>query len=173
MALRPPERLASAHRLDRFTCTHESLAQWLQRRALKNQAKGASNCFVVCDPSGDGRDVIGYYVLAAGSVAHQQAPGRIRRNMPDPIPVAVLGRLAVRTDWMGRGIGSAMLKDAILRCLRVAGEGPAVRALLCHAIDDDARSFYLHHGFVQSPVARLTLMLGLDDLAARLQRSPE
>lgn len=168
MALLPPERLTSHHRVDGFVCRHESLTHWLQQRALKNQEQGASNCFVVCDSSGDDRVVVGYYALAAGALEHVSATGRLRRNMPDPIPVAVLGRLAVHSDWGGKGLGGGMLRDATLRCLRAAREGPGIRAILCHAIDDDAREFYLHQGFVQSPVAERTMMLGLSDLAGRM-----
>lgn len=112
--------------------------------------------------------VMGYYALAAGAVSHAAATGRLRRNMPDPIPVAVLGRLAVHRDAERLGIGAGLLKDAVLRCLSTAREGPGVRAILCHAIDEDARRFYLHHGFVQSLLEDLTLMLGLTDLARRL-----
>ena len=168
MALRPPERLTASHQLSGFTCRHEPLAKWLQVRALRNQGEGASNCFVVCDASGDGDVVVGYYALAAGSLVHAATPGRLRRNMPDPIPVAVLGRLAVHRDFEGLGIGSGLLRDASLRCLRTAREGIGVRAILCHAIDERAKGFYLHHGFVQSPVDDLTVMLGLTDFARRI-----
>lgn len=167
MALLPPERLTSRHRVDEFACRHESLTRWLQQRALKNQEQGASNCFVVCESSGEDR-VVGYYALVAGALEHASATGRLRRNMPDPIPVAVLGRLAVHSDWTGKGIGRGMLRDATLRCLRAAREGPGIRAILCHAIDDEARAFYLHNGFVQSPVVGRTMMLGLSDLAGRM-----
>lgn len=141
----------------------------MQERALRNQEEGASNCFVVCDASGEGKVVVGYYALAAGSIEHAVATGRVRRNMPDPIPVAVLGRLAVHRGFENRGIGSGLLKDAAMRCLRAAEEGPSVRAILCHAIDESAKAFYLHHGFVQSPVESLTVMLGLSDLARRMR----
>ncbi len=161
MRLRPPERLGPHHRLDGFTCRHEALAKWLQARALRNQGQGACNCFVVCDARGDGNAVVGFYALAAGSLAHASAPGRIRRNMPDPVPVAVLGRLAVHSAYEKHGIGRGMLRDAALRCICTARESVGIRAILCHAIDDEARAFYLHHGFVQSPVDDLTLMLGL------------
>lgn len=83
--------------------------------------------------------------------------------MPDPIPVAVLGRLAVHTDWVGRGIGRGLLKDAVLRVLQTS-EQLAIRALLCHAIDTRAKDFYLRHGFIESPIDPLTLMLGLSRL---------
>lgn len=94
---------------------------------------------------------------------HTQVPGNIRRNMPEPIPVVVLGRLAVHADWAGRGIGAGLLKDAVLRSKRLSEE-VGVRALLCHAISDSAREFYLHHGFIESPIEPMTLMLNLAKL---------
>lgn len=157
MAPSAPGPLTDAHRLDDFQCSSPGLARWLTLRARANQREGASRCFVVCD---DQRNVVGYYALAAGSVSHATAPGRIRRNMPDPVPVAVLGRLAVHTDWTGQGIGRGLLKDAVLRTLRLSAE-MGIRALLCHAIDDEAKAFYLKHGFVESPVDPMTVMLGL------------
>lgn len=114
---------------------------------------------MACD---DARPV-GYYALAAGAVLHAQAPGSIRRNMPDPIPILVLGRLAVHSGWAGKGIGAGLLKDAILRSLRLSEE-LGVRALLCHAISENAKQFYLHHGFVESPIEPMTLMLNLTKL---------
>ena len=104
--------------------------------------------------------VVGYYALAAGSVSVELAKGRLRRNMPDPLPAIVLGRLAVHTDWEGRGVGRGLLKDAVKRSIQAAVL-IGVRALMCHAIDEDAKSFYLKHGFVQSPLDAMTLMLGL------------
>jgi GNAT superfamily N-acetyltransferase len=104
--------------------------------------------------------VVGYYALAAGSLAALAAPARLRRNMPDPLPLMVLGRLAVDSAWTGRGIGSGLLKDAVLRSLRAA-ELIGVRALLCHALDQQAKAFYLKHGFVESPLDPLTVLLAL------------
>jgi len=103
---------------------------------------------------------VGYYALAAGAVSHAPAPGHVRRNMPAPIPVVVLGRLAVHADWAGQGIGAGLLKDAVLRALRLSRD-MGIRALLCHALHEDAQRFYLHHGFVASPVEPLTVMLNL------------
>lgn len=103
---------------------------------------------------------MGYYALAAGAVSREHAPGRIRRNAPDPVPVIVLGRLAVHVDMPRRGIGRGLLKDAVLRTLQ-ASEQVGARALLCHAIDDAAKAFYLKHGFVESPIHTMTLMLPL------------
>jgi GNAT superfamily N-acetyltransferase len=157
LALVAPAVLTTAHRLDAFVCSDTSLTDWLRHRALKNHASGASRCFVVCE----GDSVVGYYALAAGSVEQARTPGNIRRNMPEPIPVMVLGRLAVHSGYAGLGIGAGLLKDAVLRSQRAAIDIGA-RALLCHAIDDAAKAFYLHHGFVASPVDALTVMLKLE-----------
>lgn len=164
MALLEPERLTEQHRIDAFRCVQSSLTRWLQERALKNQAAGASNCFVVCDDELEGRTVVAYYSLSAGSVEHAKLPKAMQRNMPDPIPIALLGRLAVHVDYEGQGIGSGLLKDATRRCLRTAQNALGVSALLCHAIDENAKAFYLRHGFVQSPVEDLTVMLSLRGL---------
>ena len=152
-----PAPLAGGHDTSEFTCRHEALSAWLGKRALTNAVSGASRTYVVCAAE---QRVIGYYALAAGSIAVEAAPGRLRRNMPDPLPVIVLGRLAVHSDWEGRGVGSGLLKDAVLRSIHAAsliGD----RALLCHAIDEEAKAFYLKHGFVESPRDPLTMMLGL------------
>lgn len=159
MSLTAPALLNDTHQLDAFRCTETELENWLKQRARRNQQDGASRCFVVSDDQA----VVGYYALAAGSVLHAQAPGNIRRNMPDPIPVIVLGRLAVHADYAGQGIGAGLLKDAVLRSLRLAQE-MGIRALLCHAISEDAKRFYLHHGFVESPMEPMTVLLNLAKL---------
>lgn len=151
-----PEPLFDRHLIDEFRCTEPVLAAWLKNRARRNQREGASRTFVVCE----GLRVVGYYCLAAGAVAHATAPGNVRRNMPDPVPVMVLGRLAVDTGWAGRGIGQGLLKDAILRTVRVASEA-GVRALPAHALSPAAKAFYLKHGFRESPVEPLTVMLNV------------
>lgn len=153
----PPSPITADHDTSGFACRHESLSQWLRRRALANALNGATRTYVVC---ADGQRVVGYYALAAGSIAIGSAPLRLRRNMPDPLPVIVLGRLAVHEDWSGRGIGSGLLKDALLRALQAADIIGAC-ALLCHAIDDEAKAFYARHGLVESPIQPLTLTLGL------------
>jgi GNAT superfamily N-acetyltransferase len=152
-----PAPLAAEHDTSQFVCRHDSLSAWLSKRALANAASGASRTYVVCAPE---HQVIGYYALSVGSIAAASVTGRLRRNMPDPLPVIVLGRLAVHTDWAGRGVGSGLLKDAVLRAIQ-ASALIGVRALLCHAIDEEAMGFYLKHGFVSSPLDPLTLMLGL------------
>lgn len=164
-AISEPAPLSEAHRLDTFRCARPELEIWLKQRARKNQLEGASRTFVVC--AGD--EVIGYYALAAGAVLHETAPGSIRRNMPEPIPVAVLGRLAVHIDWGGQGIGAGLLKDAVLRTVRLSQE-MGIRALLGHAIDQSAKQFYLHHGFVESPIEPLTVMLNVAKLVKKQVR---
>ena len=155
-----PAPLTQAHRLDAFQCAELTLENWLKQRALRNQIEGSSRTFVVCA----GTDVVGYYALAAGSVLHAQAPGSVRRNMPEPISVAILARLAVHSDWSGRGLGADLLKDAVLRTTRLAGE-MGIRALVCHAINAEAKRFYLHHAFVESPIEPMTVMLNISKLA--------
>ena len=151
-----PVPITAEHDTSQFVCRHDSLSVWLSKRALVNAASGASRTYVVCTMD---RQVIGYYALSAGSIAAAAVTGRLRRNMPDPLPVIVLGRLAVHTDCSGQGIGSGLLKDAVLRAIH-ASTLIGVRALLCHAIDEEAMGFYLKNGFVSSPLDPLTLMLG-------------
>ncbi len=160
----PPGPLSDEHRLDDFQCTSPELTKWLVNRARKNHREGASRCFVVCD---DKQNVVGYYALAAGAVSHELAPGTVKRNMPDPIPVAVLGRLAVHADWAGKGIGQGLLKDAVQRTLQTAQQ-MGIRALLCHAIDESAKAFYMKHGFIETPVDPMTVMLSMVRLNDRL-----
>lgn len=153
-----PEPLSATHILDAFDCGEPVLNDWLKRRALKNEGAGASRTFVVCREN----QVIGYYALATGSVMHKQAPGKVRRNMPDPIPVMVLGRLSVDHKFQSTGIGRGLLRDAILRTLAVAQQA-GIKALLVHAISKEARKFYLRSGFIESPLDPMVLMLTLEN----------
>lgn len=159
--LHAPTPLTDAHQLDGFRCSEPSLEIWLKQRARRNQQDGASRCSVVCA----GVEVVGYYALAAGAVSHVQASGNVRRNMPDPIPVIVLGRLAVHVDWAGQGIGAGLLKDAVLRSLRLSQE-LGIRAMLCHALSENAKQFYVHHGFSESPIDPLMVMLNLTKVSS-------
>lgn len=153
----PPVPLSATHDFTDFDCGVPILNDWLKRRALANQLSGASRTFVVTDDAGQ---VLGYYALAAGAVAHHDATGSIRRNMPDPIPVMVVGRLAVDRRAQGMRLGGALLKDVLQRTLNVA-QHAGVRALLVHALDESARQFYEHYGFQRSPSQPLLLMLRL------------
>lgn len=156
-----PQPLGPAHRCADFSCGEPALDEWLKRRAMANQASGASRTFVVLD--GEQR-VCGYYAIAAGAVSHQLATGGVRRNMPDPVPVMVLGRLAVDHRAQGLRLGGSLLQDAVRRAVRVA-QNTGVRALLVHALHERARSFYEHYGFQPSPADPLLLMLRLSQAA--------
>jgi GNAT superfamily N-acetyltransferase len=157
-----PQSLASAHRLNGFSCGEPSLDDWLKRRALANHLAGASRTFVVTDPD---HCVLGYYALAAGAVSHQEATSAVRRNMPDPVPVMVLGRLAVDARAQGVKLGAALLQDAVVRVQTVAKE-VGIRALLVHALNERAKQFYEHYGFRESPLHPMTLMLSLKSPAS-------
>ena len=165
-ALRPPEPIQSEHDLSAFHSDEPSLDDRLRRRALRNEAGGASRTYVVCQQ--DSKRVVAYYCLAAGAVAQRAAPGRVKRNMPDPIPVMVLGRLAVDQRWQRRRIGPALLRDAILRTVQAA-EVAGIRAILVHAISDEARLFYERHGFRRSAADHMTLMITLADAKRALE----
>ncbi|QDD63568.1 GNAT family N-acetyltransferase [Herbaspirillum seropedicae] len=152
-----PQSLAAIHRLEGFDSGEPSLDDWLKRRALTNHLNGASRTFVVVDAD---QHVIGYYSLAAGAVTHTEATGAVRRNMPDPVPVMVLARLAVDARAQGLKLGAALLQDAVRRVQYVA-EKAGVRALLVHALNERAKQFYEHYGFLASPLHPMTLMLPL------------
>lgn len=156
--LSPPEKLNLSHQIDSFNSDNNELNEWLKRRALKNELEGASRTYVVCA----GQVVIAYYCLANGALAQTTATGRVRRNMPDPIPVIVIGRLAVDRHWQGKGIGRALLRDAILRTLQAA-EIAGIRAILVHAISEEAKQFYEKFGFTASPIDPMTLMVTVND----------
>ncbi len=157
LRLSPPQPLLAAHRLDEFSCGEPLLDEWLKRRALPNQLSGASRTFVVADAD---LRVSGYYAMAAGAVSHQAATSAVRRNMPDPVPVMVLARLAVDHRAQGRQLGGALLQDAVNRAITVS-QHTGVRAILVHALHDRARQFYEHYGFQASSLHPMTLMLRL------------
>ena len=156
--LSAPCPLAASHILNDFVCGETSLDDWLKRRALTNQLSGASRTFVVTDERGR---VYDYYAMAAGAVSHQAATSAVRRNMPDPVPVMVLARLAVDTAAQGVQLGGALLQDAVNRAVMVS-QNAGVRALLVHALHDRAKAFYEHYGFQASPLHPMTLMLRLN-----------
>ena len=149
-----PTALTGSHDVSGFDCGNDALNDWLIKRALKNQSNGASRTFVICQHN----RVAGYYALASGSVERMASPKSIARNMPEPIPVMVLGRLAIDARMQGQRLGSALLKDALLRTLSVS-KNVGIRAILVHAISDDAKRFYLGYGFQGSPIDPMTLML--------------
>jgi len=154
-----PEKLTPQHILKEFSCGEGSLDSWLKQRALKNEEARASRTYVVCT----GKSVKGYYTLAVGAVTHAEVSGKVKRNMPDPIPVMILGRLAVDKECHGNGIGKALLRDAIFRTLSAA-EIAGIRAMLVHALNEEAKSFYLANGFHESPIDPMTLMITLNEI---------
>jgi GNAT superfamily N-acetyltransferase len=160
LRLGAPEPLAASHRLDGFDCGEAVLDDWLMRQALANQASGASRTFVVADQDGF---VFGYYALAAGAVSHQLATSGVRRSMPDPVPVLILGRLAVDRRARGLQLGASLLQDAVHRAVAVSQDA-SVRALLVHALNEKALQFCEHYGFQSSPLHLLTLMLRLSGM---------
>jgi GNAT superfamily N-acetyltransferase len=157
LQLSSPQTLIAEHILDDFACGEASLDEWLKRRALSNQLTGASRTFVVADQE---RRVLAYYAMAAGAVSHQLATSRVRRNMPNPIPVMVLARLAVDQRVQGIKLGAGLLQDAVNRA-EVVSQNAGVRALLVHALDDRAKQLYQYYGFQESPQHSMTLMLRL------------
>jgi predicted N-acetyltransferase YhbS len=160
MTYTPPEPIKPTHDVETFDCGNPTLNDWLRKRAQISETSGASRTYVVCYEN----KVVGYYCLASGSVIRASAPGKIKRNMPDPIPVMVLGRLAVEINHQGKGIGKGLVKDAVLRTLQ-ASEIAGIRAILVHALDNEAKNFYVERcGFTPSPVYPLTLMVLLADV---------
>jgi GNAT superfamily N-acetyltransferase len=159
----PPEPLADHHEIQEFNSGESSLDDWLRRRARANQAGGASRTYVICEE----KRVIGYYALASGAVMAESATGRLRRNMPDPIPVAVLARLAVDHGWQGRGFGRALFRDAARRVANAA-DAIGIRGIVVHAISAEAKKFYLALGFDPSPREPMMLMVTLADVRAAL-----
>jgi GNAT superfamily N-acetyltransferase len=161
--LRPPEPLSNSHETSPFSCGETALDDWLKRRAKSNQASGATRTFVVCTSA----IVVAYYALASGAIAVEATPGRFRRNMPNPIPVVILARLAVDKNWHGKGLGKALFRDAAMRVAHAA-DAIGIRGIVVHAISEQAKRFYLSLGFDPSPLEPMTLMVSLADLRAAL-----
>ena len=159
-ALGPPQKLSPQHDLSGFDSGEPVLDDWLRRRAAANEAAGASRTYVTCS----GTKVAGYYSLAAGAVSHATSPGRLRRNMPDPVPVMILGRLAIDKAFQGRGAGTGLLRDAVLRTVQAAAIA-GIRGILVHAISDAAKRFYERYGFIASPVDPMTLVVTIVEAA--------
>ena len=155
-----PEKLTASHHVSQFECGEPALDTWLKRRALQNEESGASRTYVLCA----GQEIAGYYALATGAIAHAEAVGRIKRNMPDPVPVIIIGRPGIASRFQGRGIGAALLRDAVLRIIQAA-EIAGIRAILVHAISEQAKRFYEKQGFIPSPAHPMTLMITVMEAA--------
>jgi GNAT superfamily N-acetyltransferase len=154
-----PVPIAQAHRVGDFACDRVELDDFLRNRALKTEGKTART-YVVCQ----GETVVGFYAIAMGSVQRGQAPGKLRRNAPEQLPVAILARMGVDNRLKGHGLGRALIKDALQRILQ-ASTIIGARAVLVHAIDEEVRPFYLKYGFVAYPADSRTLFLPIETLA--------
>jgi GNAT superfamily N-acetyltransferase len=159
--LSAPEPLDAEHAIADFDSGVASLDAWLQRRAAANQVSRASRTFVVCED----RRVVGYYALASSAVATAAAPGPFRRNIPDPVPVVVLGRVAIARSHHGQGLGRALFQDAARRVIH-AGETIGIRGMVVHALSEEAKAFYLRLGLDESPLEPMTLMVTVANLRA-------
>lgn len=163
MSLAAPELLTANHELGQFDSGEPSLDDWLKKRALANQISGASRTFVICE----GSRVTGYYALASGAVTAASVPGKVRGNMPNPLPVVLLGRLAVDRAWQRKGIGRALFRDAAMRVSQAA-DVIGIRAIVVHALSNNAREFYLALGFQECPGETFILVVTLQELRAAL-----
>lgn len=157
-----PAPISTEHGVAGFDCGKEPLNDWLKKKAVKSEGR-SSRCYVVCQ----GKSVIGYYCLSTGAIFHAGAPRGLRQNLPDPTPVMVIGRLAVDREFHGRGIGAALLQDALGRIL-VTSRTVGAKAVMVHAIDEDAVPFYLSYGFKSFPTDAKTLWLPIQTIIAAL-----
>jgi GNAT superfamily N-acetyltransferase len=159
--LSAPTPLTVDHDLSGFDCGEPVLNDWLKHRALKNESR-FSRTYVVCD----GNRVVGYFCISAGSVERAAAPGKVRRNAPDTIPVSVIGRLAVSRDYAGHGLGANILSDA-LRRIAIASQSIGIGAVLVQAKDDRAKRFYMACAeFIEYPADSRTLFLPIETVIA-------
>lgn len=165
MGITPPEPLTPEHNIENFNCGKPELDNWLKKNALRSQDGGGARTFVVT--STESQEVVGFYCISAGSVEHKQLSGKYRRNMPDPIPVILLGRLAIDQQHARQGIGSGLMKDCYQRVLQVSDE-IGIRALLVHALDNESRDYCVHLGFDRSPIQEHTLMVSVKAIKASL-----
>lgn len=163
MTLAPPRPILQADDVSAFDCGVAAMDDWLKKRALPNQASGASRTYVVCMDE----TIVAYFALASGAVDLTEATSRLKRNMPDPVPVAVLGRLAIDRGWQKKGLGRALVGDAFRRVLQ-ASDVIGIRGMLVHALSPEAAAFYQAVGFAPSPLDSMTLMATLADLRTAL-----
>jgi GNAT superfamily N-acetyltransferase len=158
------EKLRRDHTIDIFDCGQEALNQWLRKHALQNQGAGAAQSYVGLV---DGV-VIGYYSLAVGQIEYIDAPERLRKGLArHPVPIMLLARLAVEKNWQKKGVGRALLRDAVLRTMQVA-DIAGIRALAVHAKDEQAQRYYEQFDFEASLSDPLHLLVLLKDIRKRV-----
>jgi len=163
--INPPVLLTKDHDRNSFDCGVPALNDYLKKYALQNQKKHAARTYVATRSD----RIVGYYSLAYGSVSLEEAPQNVKSGLPKhPIPVMLLARLAVDSTEQGRGLGVALLKDALLRTIQAA-EIAGLRAMLVHAKDDSAKRFYERFGFESSPIDAYHLFLRLSDILSSLR----
>jgi GNAT superfamily N-acetyltransferase len=167
--LRGPEPLAVRHDVSRFANgVHPSLDQWLRERARSSEGLSART-YVVC-PTNEPDRVVGYFSISTALEQRHVLPSaKLRRGMPERVPLLLIGRLAVEATWRGRGVGSSLLVDALRRCL-AASEIAGVRGVVAHAIDEVAVGFYERHGFVRSPLGEQVMLLPIETVRLLLAR---
>ena len=159
--LSAPVPLTADHDVSAFDCGVPALNDWLRQRALKNESR-FSRTYVVCAEN----LVVAYYCISAGAVERAAAPGKLRRNAPDTIPVSVIGRLAVSRDHVGKGLGADLLADA-LRRIAVAARSIGIAAVLVHAKDEAAKRFYMRCAeFIEYPADSRVLFLPIETVVA-------
>jgi hypothetical protein len=162
--LSEPTPLTADHDLSDFDCGEPALNDWLKYRAMKNESR-FSRTYVVCD----GNRVVAFFYISAGAVERAAAPGKVRRNAPDTIPVSVIGRLGVSRQYAGRGLGADILSNA-LRRTAVASQSIGIGAVLVHAKDDRAKAFYMACAeFIEYPADSRTLFLPIEAVIAAFE----
>jgi GNAT superfamily N-acetyltransferase len=162
-----PERLSAQHDVSKFdNGKHPSLDAWLKDRALASEGMSART-YVVCARDAP-RRVAGYYAISTAMEQRISLPNaKLRRAMPDQVPLLLIGRLAVDREYQGKGLGADLLSDGVRRCLEVS-EIAGVRAIITHAIDEDAVRFYQHHGFVRCPLGDRVMLLPIEVVRATM-----
>jgi len=161
--LSAPTHLTPAHDLSSFDCGRVELSDWLRERALDSEREFFARTFVVTA----GMVVVGYYCISAGSIARVEAPGRVRRNAPEQIPLVLIGRLAIHVDWQGKGLGEDLLLDAYRRTLQIS-EIIGIRTILVHALDEKAAKFWRRMEFLPYPADSLTFFQPLRNVIKAL-----
>lgn len=162
-----PVPITPDHRFEGFACGKSPLDEWLKARAIDNEGRASRTYVVVAATGPQAGEVVGYYTLATGGVALSEIRRKDRHNLPNPVPVMVLGRLAVDRRHSGQGIGPALLREAMARALDIS-RSAGVRMLMVHALDDDAVAFYLRYGFHIFPAGSRTMFLPIETIAAAL-----
>jgi GNAT superfamily N-acetyltransferase len=167
--LRAPEPLASGHDVSRFSNgVHPPLDQWLRERARSSEGLSART-YVVC-PADEPDRVVGYFSISTAMEQRNALPSaKLRRGMPEQVPLLLIGRLAVDAEWRGRGVGSALLVDALRRCL-AASEIAGARGVVAHAMDEIAVDFYERHGFVRSPLGERVMLMPIETVRSLIAR---